>query len=73
MTNICKGSIIFIYNSSGGDLDEVFAYYDDERLKNILNYISEEFENSQIIIFTCTNREQNSFDKLNIDYKLISL
>lgn len=54
-------------------LDESFAYYDDERLKNILNYISEEFENSQIIIFTCTNREQNLLDKLNIDYKLISL
>ena len=54
-------------------LDESFAYYDNERLKNILKYISEEFKDLQIIIFTCTNREQNLFDELNINYKLITL
>lgn len=54
-------------------LDESFAYYDDERLKNILKYIYDEFTNSQIIIFTCTNREQSLFDELNINYNLIEL
>ena len=54
-------------------LDESFAYYDNERLKNILKYISEEFKDLQIIIFTCTNREQDLFDELNINYKLITL
>ena len=54
-------------------LDEAFAYYDEERLKNILKYISEEFKNIQIIIFTCTNREKEIFDKLNINYNLISI
>ena len=54
-------------------LDEAFAYYDDERLKNILKYISEEFKNIQIIIFTCTNREKEILDKLNINYNLICI
>lgn len=54
-------------------LDESFAYYDDERLKNILNYISEEFKNIQIIIFTCTNREKEILDELNINYNLICI
>lgn len=51
-------------------LDEAFAFYDDERLKNILLYLNSEFENRQIIIFTCTNREKGILDKLNINYNL---
>jgi len=39
-------------------LDESFAYYDEERLENILKYLDTEFTDSQIIIFTCTNREK---------------
>lgn len=54
-------------------LDESFAYYDDERLKNILRYINEEFKNIQVIIFTCTEREKQLLDKLNVDYKLINI
>ena len=54
-------------------LDEAFAYYDDERLKNILTYISKEYENNQIIIFTCTNREVEILDKENIKYNLVNL
>lgn len=50
-------------------LDEAFAYYDEERLENILNYLHTEFANHQIIIFTCTNREKEIFDKLNIEYQ----
>lgn len=54
-------------------LDEAFAYYDEERLKNILTYISKEYENNQIIIFTCTNREVEILDKENIKYNLVNL
>ncbi len=54
-------------------LDEAFAYYDEERLKNILTYISKEYENNQIIILTCTNREIEILDKENIKYNLINL
>ena len=39
-------------------LDEVFAYYDTNRLENILKYINENYKEHQIIIFTCTCREK---------------
>lgn len=54
-------------------LDEAFAYYDEERLKNILTYINEEYKNNQIIIFTCTNREIEILDKEGIKYNLVNL
>lgn len=54
-------------------LDEAFAYYDEERLKNILTYISKEYENNQIIILTCTNREIEILDKEDIKYNLVNL
>ena len=54
-------------------LDEAFAYYDDERLTNILKYINEEFKRHQIIIFTCTNREKEILENLKIDYKSIEM
>ncbi len=54
-------------------LDEAFAYYDNERLKNILEYLSKEYNNRQIIIFTCTKRETEILEKLNMDYNLIKL
>ena len=49
-------------------LDETFAFYDDERLKNILLYLSKKFFDRQIIIFTCTNREKIILDYENIEY-----
>ncbi|MCI8616964.1 MAG: AAA family ATPase [Clostridia bacterium] len=51
-------------------LDEAFAFYDDERLKNILIYLNNQFKDRQIIIFTCTNREKEILDKININYNL---
>lgn len=54
-------------------LDESFAYYDNERLENILKFISDNYKNNQILIFTCTNREKEILDKLNIEYNLINL
>ena len=54
-------------------LDETFAYYDDERLENILNFLHTEYKNRQIIIFTCTNREKEICEKKNIPYHTIEI
>ena len=54
-------------------LDETFAYFDNTRLANILKFIDEKFKNNQIIIFTCSNREQQALEQLNISYNLITL
>ena len=54
-------------------LDESFAYYDDNRLENILNYLVNEYYNKQVIIFTCTKREIEILEKLQIKYNLIEL
>jgi len=54
-------------------LDESFAYFDKERLKNILVFLSEYYKNSQIIILTCTEREKEIFDELNMEYNYIEL
>lgn len=54
-------------------LDETFAYYDDERLKNILMFLEKESEKRQIFIFTCSNREIEILKQLNIDYNFINI
>lgn len=54
-------------------LDEAFAYYDEERLENILSYLNDNFKENQIIIFTCSNREKNAMNKLGINYNYIEL
>ena len=54
-------------------LDEAFAFYDNERLKNILKFINENYKENQILIFTCSNREKEILDELNIKYNLVEL
>ena len=54
-------------------LDEAFAYFDNERLENILKFIDNNYKENQIIILTCSNREKDILDKLNIKYNLINL
>lgn len=54
-------------------LDEPFAYYDDERLKNILIYLSTEFSDRQIIILTCTNREKEILEEKNIQFNFVTM
>ena len=54
-------------------LDEVFAYYDDERLKNVLLFLNEKCKEHQILIFSCTNREKELLEKLNINFNYINL
>ena len=47
-------------------LDEAFAFYDDERLANIMKFLNKEYEDRQVIIFTCSNREKKIIDEENI-------
>ena len=54
-------------------LDEAFAYYDTQRLENILNYMINKYNDRQIIILTCTEREKEILEKLNIKYNFINL
>ena len=54
-------------------LDEAFAFYDDDRLKNILLYLNGEFSDRQIIIFSCTDREKDILENSNIEFNYIKL
>ena len=66
LEEICEEKIPII-------LDEAFAYYDDERLKNILEYIIKEYPDRQILIFTCTKREEEILKNINAQYNLVVL
>lgn len=54
-------------------VDEAFAFYDDQRLCNTIKFLSEEYKDRQIILFTCSNREMESVDKMDIDVNYISI
>lgn len=54
-------------------LDEAFAFYDKERLANILNYMKQELQDRQVLIFTCTNREKEILEQLNEAFHWIEL
>lgn len=54
-------------------LDEAFAFYDDERLSNILKFLVDNFYNKQIIILTCTNREENILKEMKCEFNKIDL
>ena len=55
-------------------LDETFAYYDNLRLKETLKNINENYStNHQVIILTCTNREEDMLDELGVRYNKIIL
>ena len=54
-------------------LDEAFAFYDDDRLENILKFLIKRSEKNQVIIFTCTKREKTILDRLGVCYNLVEL
>lgn len=54
-------------------LDEAFAYFDQERLSNCLHYLVNHYPDTQIFIFTCTDREEKIVKKEQIKYNYISL
>ncbi|SCJ90352.1 chromosome segregation protein [uncultured Clostridium sp.] len=53
-------------------LDDAFTQYDDNRIKNILDYLANE-KFIQILIFTCQNRERSYLKKKCINHNYISL
>lgn len=52
--------------------DEVFAYYDDSRIRSALEALSR-LKGRQMILFACSRRERKILDELGADYKLITL
>lgn len=52
-------------------LDETFAMYDDDRLRQTLRLL--EANGSQTILFTCQRREQKLLEELGIAYHMIEL
>lgn len=54
-------------------LDEVFAYFDDERLESSLLFLMQQAREHQIILFTCTKREKQILDKLNLAYNWVEI
>ena len=54
-------------------LDETFAYFDDERLENILKYLVGELNKHQVLIFTCTDREHQILKKMKVEFNNIEL
>ena len=54
-------------------LDEAFAYFDNDRLTNLLKYMIDEYSDRQIIIFTCTKREKEALERENIQFNFVEL
>ena len=54
-------------------LDETFAYFDNERLENVLKFLDKEYKDRQILILTCTNREVEALEQLGIQFNCIKL
>lgn len=54
-------------------LDEAFAYFDQERLINCLQFLATSYPDTQLFIFTCTNREKEILTREQIPFNLISL
>ena len=44
-----------------------------KRLKSMLRYLELNYNDNQIILFTCSNREKEALDELGIRYNLINL
>lgn len=54
-------------------LDETFAYFDNNRMKNAIEYLHKIANQHQIIILTCSNRENEAMNKLGIEFENIKI
>lgn len=61
------------YNSVPIIFDEAFVFCDDLRLANILQTLAEMAENRQIIIMSCSSREEKLLQKLGIEFNQVNL
>lgn len=68
----CAGALIFGAEQMPMVLDDCFAFYDDGRLRHILEWMAAE-NKGQTIILTCHHREAETFDKIGCEYHSIIL
>lgn len=55
-------------------LDEIFAFADDNRMEESIKNLYDNYAKShQILLFTCTNREEQILQRLNLNYNKIVL
>lgn len=54
-------------------LDENFAMYDAQRLENIIRILYNISKKRQVLLFSCSNREKEIMDNMNISYNLITI
>ena len=67
-------SIIAMFNPAFQYLfDEIYDFAGEYRLENILKYIYDNYKENQVLIFTCSNREKEIMDKLDMEYNLVEL
>ena len=52
-------------------LDESFAFYDENRLKETLKWLAE--NRTQVLLFTCQKREEEALSEMGIPYRKIVL
>ena len=52
-------------------LDESFAFYDENRLKETLKWLAE--SRTQVLLFTCQKREEEALSEMGIPYRKIVL
>jgi len=53
--------------------DEAFVFCDDTRLENILKTLSEMSEDRQIIILSCSGREKQILEALNVNFNCVKM
>lgn len=54
-------------------LDDCFTQYDENRLKNVLRFLTKRANYKQIIIFTCRNQEEDCLNELGAAYNYIRM
>ena len=54
-------------------LDETFAYFDDNRLENVLWFLNSNYRDKQVIILTCTDREIQALKNISVNFNKIVL
>lgn len=68
----CAADLIFQGQEMPMILDDCFAYYDDQRLEQLLKWLTNK-QRPQVILFTCHHREAETLDTIGEDYNYIHL
>ena len=69
---LCAGKLIFGDQNMPLILDDTFAYYDDRRLKHMIQWLVQN-HHGQLVMFTCHHREADLLEQLGYDYNYIDL